>query len=146
MKKFAIATLLLCLGVFFLAFIRKATNEQKGQGIQFFTGTWDEALAKAKREKKLIFLDAYASWCGPCKAMKRKTFTDKRVGDFYNKYYVSIAVDMEEGEGPMLARKFKVDSYPSLIFLQPDGKFIGKATGFHSADEFLKIMKQFVGK
>ncbi|MBW6479654.1 MAG: thioredoxin family protein [Bacteroidales bacterium] len=42
----------------------------KNEGMVFFTGTWDEALAQAKKENKLIFLDIYASWCAPCKMLK----------------------------------------------------------------------------
>lgn len=114
-------------------------------GIIFFSGTWEEALAKAKSEHKLIFLDAYASWCGPCKAMKKITFSDQKVGELFNKYFISVAIDMEKGQGPKLANKFHVDSYPTLIFLQPDGKFLTKAIGYHSPDEFLNIVKRIAG-
>lgn len=43
-----------------------------GQGMTFETGNWASILKKAKKEKKLIYLDAYTSWCGPCKMMKKK--------------------------------------------------------------------------
>ena len=109
------------------------------EGIQFFTGTWQQALDKAKKENKLIFLDAYASWCGPCKKMKHKTFTDKSVGDFYNKHFINVAIDMEKGEGPVLAEKFGVEAYPTLVFVKADGKFLGKTTGFHNVDQFLEL-------
>ena len=36
-----------------------------GQGIEFFSGTLDEAFERAKEEKKLVFVDFYADWCGP---------------------------------------------------------------------------------
>lgn len=120
-------------------------RDYKNSGIVFFEGTWEEALQKAKAEKKLIFLDAYASWCGPCKMMKRRTFSDPKVGEQFNKYFISVAIDMEQGEGPELARKFQVDSYPTLIFLQPDGKLITKAIGYHSPEEFLNIIKKISG-
>ncbi|MDI1356308.1 MAG: thioredoxin family protein [bacterium] len=146
MKQIAIVLLIFTIGALVVAFRSQTNFEDKSSGIQFFKGSWEEALAKAKKEDKLIFLDAYASWCGPCKAMKRKTFTDAKVGEHFNKYYVCVAIDMEEGEGPSLARKYAVDSYPSLMFLQPDGKFIGKAVGYHSPEELLNILKQFVGQ
>ncbi len=70
--------------------------KKKGHGIVFFNGTWKQALNKAKADKKIIFLDAYASWCGPCKVMARKTFRDASVAKFYNKNFINIAMDMEK--------------------------------------------------
>mgnify|MGYP000949200888 CR=1 FL=1 len=114
-------------------------------GIIFFSGTWQQCLDKAKKEKKLVFLDAYADWCGPCKMMKHKTFTDKKVGEFYNKYFLNIALDMEKGEGPQLAEKYQVTAYPTLLFFNSDGQIIGKAVGYYSPKEFIKLINQFVG-
>ena len=69
------------------------------QGIQFSEGSWAEIKAKAKAEKKYIFVDAYAVWCGPCKWMAKEVFTDAKVGETYNKQFVSYKFDMEKGEG-----------------------------------------------
>ena len=141
-----ITLFLLILATLVMAFGFSYNNrDYKNSGIVFFEGTWEEALQKAKAEKKLIFLDAYASWCGPCKMMKRRTFSDPKVGEQFNKYFISVAIDMEQGEGPELARKFQVDSYPTLIFLQPDGKLITKAIGYHSPEELLNIIKNISG-
>jgi thiol:disulfide interchange protein len=52
-------------------------------GMEFFHGTWAQALAKAKKENKLVFLDAYTSWCGPCKQMQRNVFPQTTVGSFF---------------------------------------------------------------
>lgn len=112
------------------------------EGIQFFTGTWQQAIEKAGKENKFIFLDAYASWCGPCKMMKRKTFTNKAVADYYNKNFINVAIDMEKGEGPTLAQKFRVEAYPSLIYFKSNGEVIGKALGFRKAKEFIEIGKE----
>ena len=54
------------------------------QGIDFFGGSWTEALEKAAAEDKLIFVDAYAEWCGPCKVMAARVFPDAEVGDYFN--------------------------------------------------------------
>ena len=48
----------------------------------------------------MIFLDAYASWCGPCKMLQKNVFTKKAVGDFYNSKFINVKMDMEKGEGP----------------------------------------------
>jgi len=133
------------LGFIFICSFKSFSHSFKNDsGIQFFSGTWKEALKKAKNENKIIFLDAYATWCGPCKMMKRKTFTDKAVADFYNQNFVSLAVDMEKGEGPALASKFNVTSYPSLIYIRSDGSAIGKAVGFHQPKAFIELGKKVI--
>jgi uncharacterized protein YyaL (SSP411 family) len=59
---------------------------------------------KAKKENKLIFVDAYASWCGPCKLMVKNIFPLKTVGDYYNSHFINAKIDMEKGEGIELAK------------------------------------------
>lgn len=139
MKTTIITSTLIIATLVVLGFKTSPEQAKTEEGIQFFTGTWQQALDKAKNENKYIFLDAYASWCGPCKMMKHKTFTDKAVAEFYNKNFISVAVDMEKGEGPVLANKYAVEAYPTLIYFKPDGKLIGKAMGFRKAKEFLEI-------
>ena len=83
-----------------------AAQSETHPGISFFNGTLKEAIAKAKAENKFVFFDAYASWCGPCKAMDKEVFTDKTVADYLNAKFVSIRIDMEKGEGPVLAKNY----------------------------------------
>lgn len=139
MKTITLALTLLIVVIVIYGFKTKSEQTKTEEGIQFFTGTWQQALDKAKKENKVIFLDAFASWCGPCKMMKHKTFTDKGVADFYNKNFVNVAIDMEKGEGPALAEKYGVDSYPSLIYIKADGKAMGKVVGYHKPKDFLGI-------
>jgi thioredoxin 1 len=107
--------------------------QKKNQGIVFFNGTLKEAIGKAKKESKLVFFDAYASWCGPCRYMDSLVYTNKSVADFFNKHFVSIRVDMEKGEGPDLAKKYtSVDGYPSLVFLDGGGHVIKTILGSRS--------------
>ncbi|MBK7311923.1 MAG: thioredoxin family protein [Sphingobacteriaceae bacterium] len=142
MKTIALTSTLLIALLVIYGFRTKNVQVKTEEGILFFTGTWQQALDKAKNENKVIFLDAFASWCGPCKMMKHKTFTDKGVADFYNKNFVNVAIDMEKGEGPALAEKYGVDSYPSLIYIKADGKAMGKVVGYHKAKDFLEIGEQ----
>ncbi len=113
-------------------------------GIQFTSISFEEALKLAKKEKKNIFLDAYASWCGPCKMLKKNIFTQKEVGDFYNSNFVNMAIDMEQGEGPKLAQKYKVQAYPTLLFINHKGEVVGSALGYHQADEIIALGKKYV--
>jgi thiol-disulfide isomerase/thioredoxin len=92
------------------------------QGIEFFHGSWPEALAKAKSEEKLIFVDAFASWCGPCKRMAKESFPDPKVGEVYNASFICLKIDMEKPENAEFAGKYPVNSYPTLIEIAP-GEF-----------------------
>jgi len=123
----------------------KTVNEKEG-GISFHTGTWAEALALAKKENKLIFLDISASWCGPCKMLKRNTFSNNEVGSFYNSNFINVAVDGEKGEGIDLARKYAITAYPTLIFVDGDGKIVRKTMGYHEPSEFLILGQSVVNK
>jgi thiol:disulfide interchange protein len=128
MKKIFIGVL--ALGMLGFAFTSKSLNKnaevklektESVKGIEFFNGTWEEALAKAETENKLIFLDAFAAWCGPCKRMAATTFVDGSVGKFFNKNFINYKMDMEKhADGRRLSQKFHLTAYPSLYFL--DGK------------------------
>lgn len=107
------------------------------QGIKFEEGTWAEAVAKAKTENKPIFVDLYATWCGPCKVMAKNVFTDKNVGDKFNASFVNYKIDAEKGEGLTLAKKYKITGYPTFIFVDPSNeKEIYRVMGAMSPPEF----------
>lgn len=101
----------------------------QAQGIAFFKGTFAEAQAEAKAEGKIIFMDAYAEWCGPCKRMARDVFPTKAAGDFFNENFINVKMDMEKGEGRALAQKYGVRSYPTLLFLDYTGAVVYETKG-----------------
>lgn len=109
------------------------------QGIEFFKGSFAEAKELAKKEKKLIFIDAYTSWCGPCKLMTSKVFPLESSGNAYNTKFVNLKVDMEKGEGIDLAKQYQVKYYPTLLFLDSDGNLVHSAVGFHEESAFLEL-------
>ncbi len=109
------------------------------EGIDFFHGTWEEAKTFAKEERKLIFVDAYTTWCGPCKKMARDIFPQKSVGDFYNQNFVNVKLDMEKGEGPTFARKYGVRAYPTLLFIDGEGELIHLSKGAKPADKLIQL-------
>lgn len=116
-------------------------------GIVFFNGTFEQALAKAKAEQKLIFMDCYASWCGPCRSMEKNVFTQKKVGDYFNHHFISMKCNMEKDDtGRALKRRFDVVSYPTLLFITPDGFASARRLGFTSADSLLAFAAQVQSK
>ncbi|MFM7672686.1 MAG: thioredoxin family protein [Bacteroidota bacterium] len=112
---------------------------QKNDGITFRNDSWNQLLASAKTEKKIIFIDAYASWCRPCKMMSKDIFTDPQVGAFFNANFINAKIDMEEGEGVKIAEQFAVGSYPSFLFVDGNGKILHRAIGYIEVEEFLQI-------
>jgi thioredoxin 1 len=113
-------------------------------GMEFTEGTFADVCKKAKKEKKNIFFDAYASWCGPCKLLKRDVFTTKTAGDFFNKHFVNVAMDMEKGEGAALAPAFQITAYPTLLILNYKGEIIGRTMGYQSAEKLIEFAKPYV--
>ena len=104
-------------------------NSSTAQGIEFFHGTWKEALVEAEKDDKLVFVDAYAKWCGPCKRMAKDVFTKAEVGQFYNENFINLKLDMEEMDGVTFGHEYPVSAYPTLIFLNHKGELIKKSTG-----------------
>lgn len=116
------------------------------QGINFFHGTWPEAMAQAKTEQKLIFVDAYASWCGPCKRMAANVFPDPQVGDYFNANFVNLKIDMEKPENSEFAGKYPVSAYPTLLILDAEGKIVHKHVGGLAADGLIAFGQKAAGK
>ena len=113
--------------LFVMMFTGVVTNAQ--EGVKFEDLTFKEALAKAKAENKLVFMDCYTSWCGPCKKMLNTVFVQKEAGDFFNPRFVNIKYDMEKGEGIELAKQFNVKSFPTFFIIRPDGSIQHKVGG-----------------
>ncbi len=82
-------------------------------------------LEQAQREGKLVFVDFYATWCGPCKSMDRNVFSDKRVGDYFNENFVSYKVDAD-GAGSHIAAIYDIKSLPTLLFLDSNGEVLAR--------------------
>jgi thiol-disulfide isomerase/thioredoxin len=108
-------------------------------GIQFREGDWAALLAEAKATDRIIFLDAYASWCRPCQMMAANTFTDKATGDFYNANFIPAKIDMEKGEGPDLAAQYAVTAYPTLLFINGDGELVHGTQGYQEPAELIEL-------
>ncbi|MDN5396022.1 MAG: thioredoxin family protein [Chryseobacterium sp.] len=111
------------------------------QGIKFEDSNFATILAKAKKENKLIFVDAYASWCGPCKLMVKNIFPLQTVGDFYNSHFVNAKIDMEKGEGVGLAKKYNVKAFPTYLFINGDGEEVHRTLGYVEEKDFIQFAK-----
>lgn len=80
---------------------------------------FESAMAAAKRSGKPMFVDFYATWCGPCKALDAKVFPDARVVQAARSY---VMVKVDGDKRPDLVKKYGIQGYPSLAFFSPSGK------------------------
>ena len=83
----------------------KTETPKKEVGIPFMKAEWKEVLAKATKEKKYIFIDAYTVWCNPCKWMDDNVYNTKKAEDYFGEKFISIKMDMEKEEGLLFKEK-----------------------------------------
>ena len=88
-----------------------------------------KSMEKSKETGKPIFIDFYTSWCAPCRLMDDEVFNNRQTADYLNKNFVNLKVNAEKGNGPTLAMLYKVRSYPTLIFLDGNGKVLERKDG-----------------
>lgn len=113
------------------------------KGIEFLTDTvFENVLARAKAEKKLIFMDCYAVWCGPCKYMDASIFPDEKLGEFHNANFINVKYDMEKPYSSVIREKYNIKAFPSFLYLDATGEVVHRAVGSsQTAAEFLEISK-----
>ncbi len=104
--------------------------------------TLEQASEKAKAENKLIFLDCYTQWCGPCKKMSKEVFPLAEVGAVMNAKFVNIQIDMESAYGTPLAKKLQITAYPTFVIFTADAEEISRFLGYHAPGDFLKVVEE----
>lgn len=114
----------------------------EAQPVNFVSGTWQEVKTKARSENKYLFVDCYTEWCGWCKVLDEKTFSNVKVGDFMNRGFISVKIDMEKGYGINLAMKYRVNAFPTGLIFNPEGKLVYVTIGFQAPEAFLNTLKE----
>jgi thioredoxin-related protein len=121
-------------------------------GVLFEHGlNWQQVQAKARAENKYIFVDCYATWCGPCKQMDNRVYPLKDVGDYYNTHFISIRVQLDTSgndsdaikswysDASHLRAKYNVNVLPTFLFFAPDGSIVHQSNGFVDETDFIAL-------
>ena len=132
MRKIFLFVILLCWGI--VGFTQ--------DGVNFEHLSFKEALDKAQAENKLVFVDCYTFWCGPCRNMTEHIFPQEKVGDYFNSKFVCVKYDMEKGDGPELGKRFGVRAYPTFLVLRTDGTLVHKLVGGRDADGIIRGVEE----
>lgn len=102
---------------------------------------WETSLKNARAQNKYILVDAYTDWCGWCKVMDKKTFTDPAVADKINTSFYPVKLEMEkEADGRKLSMKYHVNSFPTFLFFNPDGKLVYVSKGYEDASAYMQTL------
>ena len=123
---------------------KKSNKLNDDEGIKFNQISLKEAEEIATKKNKLILVYFHAKWCGPCRQMKMETFSNKEVGDFYNKNFINVSFDVDEGEGRSLSQTFQVSNIPYFLVLDKNKNMVGKTYGYYSSQDFLAIGKKIL--
>ncbi len=115
-------------------------------GIAFEVLAFNDALAKAKAEGKLVFMDCYTTWCGPCRMMDKDIFPQQEVGEYFNSRFVCIKKDMEQGEGQDLAKRYKISAFPTMLILNADGEVLHTIVGAKSKERLIEEAEKGISK
>ncbi len=124
----------------------KSIQKPAAQHVTFFTGSFDDLLKEAKRTRKAIFLDFTAIWCGPCQQMEKETFANATVAAVSNDSYLAYKVDIDWFVGMDIAEKYNVKQYPTIVFLDSQGRYLSRIKGFYAPQYFVQYLKQYSGK
>lgn len=125
----------LLLGITFIILASYTNGNDAAQNqVHFYKGSYDDFLREAKKQKKPIILDFWASWCGPCKKMENETLANPNFTSYMNNNFMIYKVDIDSFDGMAIADRFAVDAYPTLVVLDAKSKYIGRYRGFFPPD------------
>ncbi|MFH1214158.1 MAG: thioredoxin fold domain-containing protein [Candidatus Neomarinimicrobiota bacterium] len=113
---------------------------------------FNEGLALASKEKKHVVIDFYTDWCGWCKVMDKKTFSDPVVNQYLFGNFIPIRINAENDTEKLtfkgktytpreLTRAFQVTGYPSIAFVSPEMEVLGVIPGYIEKDRFQNLLK-----
>jgi thioredoxin 1 len=136
--------LALCIALLSGLYSLHASAQQKdaAQEIKFSQQSYKQVLAKAKASHRRVFVDAYATWCAPCKELRKTTFKDAKAAAYFNKNFINFSIDVEKGDGVELAKAWQVEGLPTLLIVDENGKVLANHTGFVDGNGLLQFAEE----
>lgn len=129
-----------------LAFRLFTIQAMPSKGIEFFSGSWPEALQMAERHNKPIFVEMYADWCTPCHQMSKLVFKEEEVGGVFNTHFVNYKMNVETREGLTFKHQYEVDAIPMFLFFDPAGHLLHRHIGKQDKVEILGLANKVMEK
>lgn len=130
--RFIYILLPLCL-VLFTEPVRAGVNAENAP-LTIVEQDYERALELAAEQDKLLFIDFYTVWCGPCKQLDKYVFHNDSVGRLLGQQVVLLKYNAEQDTSFHLSKKFHVNSYPTGLMLTPEGRVLTRRSGFSGSD------------
>ena len=105
--------------------------------VRFETGSTDSVRKKALESGKLVFIDLYATWCGPCRTMERDVFSRRDVGEFMERWFVAAKYDVDKTTGKELLKRHGSGAIPLYLVFDTQGELLGRIQGAAKPDKFM---------
>ena len=124
-----------------------SVNTPSSKGVSFEDNkslTLSTILEKAKTEHKLVFVDAYATWCAPCKLMEKEVFPNSETGVYFNQNFISYKLNVEKNNGPTVKLLYDISVLPTLLFLDAEGNVLERADNSITISELNNLAKKAV--
>lgn len=131
-----------------------AQSDTIPQGIKFEqTLSWEQVKTKARTDNKYIFVDCYATWCGPCKMMEKEVYPNPEVGAALKDHFISVKVQMDSTTkdseqtkkwyitAKKLLRDYKINGFPTYLFFSPNGELVHKEIGYMDVKNFVRSIQ-----
>jgi thiol-disulfide isomerase/thioredoxin len=101
----------------------------------FADQSFEAASKQAAQTGKIVLVDFYTTWCGPCKMLDKTTWTDPAVIQLLDQKTVALRIDAEKETA--LAQRYKIQAYPSVLLIKPDGTEIDRLVGYKEPTAFI---------
>jgi thioredoxin 1 len=136
--------LALCIALLSGLYSLNASAQKKGTilEIKFSQQSYKQVLAKAKASHKQVFVDAFATWCAPCKELRKTTFKDPWAAAYFNQHFINFNIDVEKGDGVDLAKTWQIEGLPTLLIVDGNGKVLANHTGYVDGNGLMQFAQE----